>query len=366
MRHLIINNKKIEFKENQTLLDAASQAGISIPTLCQSETCYCDNSCELSIAENIDTGELISTSTTLATEGLNITTESSKVFEARKSKLTSIFSTGAHNCFTAKLPEGKCAPGHLEARDLEWHDHECPAKGVCVLQKMAGKHKVPVRDVPLQIETPVVDNRSPFIARDYSRCIKCGQCISTCQDIGQSAISRNSFNGTWHPSVDMEKCTHCGQCIEACPVGALFDKKALGITKKKVKKVQTTCPYCGTGCQLILHVKDEKIIKVTADENIAPNKGRLCVKGRFGYDFIYSKNRLKTPLIKENGEFREASWDEALDLVASKFMKIRDEHGPDAIAGLSCARSITEDSYNMQKLFRATIGTNNIDHCART
>jgi formate dehydrogenase major subunit len=105
---------------------------------------------------------------------------------------------------------------------------------------------------------------------------------------------------------------------------------------------------------------------VTAVEDAAPNRGRLCVKGRFGYDFIYSEERLKTPLIRENGNFREASWDEALDLVATRFKEIIAKHGPDAIAGVSCARSINEDSYQMQKLFRAVIGTNNIDHCART
>jgi formate dehydrogenase major subunit len=115
-----------------------------------------------------------------------------------------------------------------------------------------------------------------------------------------------------------------------------------------------------------LHVKDGRIAKVTAVEDAMPNQGRLCVKGRFAYDFIYSEDRLKTPLIKENGKFREASWDEALDLVAGKFKEIIVKHGPDAIAGVSCARSINEDSYQMQKLFRAVIGTNNIDHCART
>jgi formate dehydrogenase major subunit len=131
--------------------------------------------------------------------------------------------------------------------------------------------------------------------------------------------------------------------------------------------VRTTCPYCGVGCQLRLHVKNGRIMKVTAVEDGAPNKGRLCVKGRFGYDFIYSEDRLRTPLIKEkNGEFRETSWEEALDLVAGKFKEIIAEQGHDAIAGVSCARSINEDSYQMQKLFRAVIGTNNIDHCART
>jgi formate dehydrogenase major subunit len=114
-------------------------------------------------------------------------------------------------------------------------------------------------------------------------------------------------------------------------------------------------------------VKDGKVIKVTGVEGAQPNQGRLCVKGRFGYDFIHSPERLTTPLIKQaDGSFAEASWDEALDLVAERFMEIKRKHGPDAIAGVSCARSINEDSYNMQKLFRAVIGTNNIDHCART
>ena len=139
--------------------------------------------------------------------------------------------------------------------------------------------------------------------------------------------------------------------------------KWLGVPERSVV---TTCTYCGVGCQMWLHMKEGKIVKVTAVDEAAPNRGRLCVKGRFGYDFIYSDERLKTPLIRENGAFRETSWDEALDLVADRFKKIIAEHGPDAIAGVSCARSLNEDSYQMQKLFRGAIGTNNIDHCART
>ena len=162
-------------------------------------------------------------------------------------------------------------------------------------------------------------------------------------------------------------CVFCGQCVEVCPTGALTEKKMRGQGRPwETKRIRTTCPYCGVGCQMWLHVKDDRIVKVTAVEGAAPNDGRLCVKGRFGYDFIYSEERLKTPLIRENGQFREASWDEALDLVASKFGEVIEKHGPDAIAGVSCARSINEDSYQMQKLFRAVFKTNNIDHCART
>jgi formate dehydrogenase major subunit len=119
------------------------------------------------------------------------------------------------------------------------------------------------------------------------------------------------------------------------------------------------------GCQLELHVKGDQIIRVTGVDDAQPNQGHLCVKGRFGYDFIYSKDRLTTPLIREGEVFREASWEEAIGLIATKFNQIIRESGPDAIAGVSCSRSINEDSYNMQRLFREVVGTNNIDNCAR-
>ena len=150
-------------------------------------------------------------------------------------------------------------------------------------------------------------------------------------------------------------------------MGALTEKKAKGLGRAwEMEKVRTTCPYCGVGCQMWLHVKDGRITRISAVEEAQPHEGRLCVKGRFGYDFIYSEERLKTPLIRENGSFREASWDEALDLVAARFKEIIAKHGPDSVAGVSSSRSINEDSYQMQKLFRAGFGTNNIDNCART
>jgi predicted molibdopterin-dependent oxidoreductase YjgC len=127
----------------------------------------------------------------------------------------------------------------------------------------------------------------------------------------------------------------------------------------------TTCTYCGVGCQLWLHIKDGKIIKVTGVENGVPNRGRLCVKGRFGFEFVHSAERLTRPLIKEGGKFREASWDEALDLVARRFTEIKEAHGPDSLAGLSSARVTNEENYLMQKLIRTGFGSNNVDHCAR-
>jgi predicted molibdopterin-dependent oxidoreductase YjgC len=129
--------------------------------------------------------------------------------------------------------------------------------------------------------------------------------------------------------------------------------------------VRTTCTYCGVGCQLYLHVKEDRVVKISGVPDVAPNYGSLCVKGRFGYDFIDSPDRLTTPLIKENGEFREASWDEALDLVARKLDDIKTEFGPDSIGVLTSARITNEENYVAQKFARAVLKTNNVDHCAR-
>jgi predicted molibdopterin-dependent oxidoreductase YjgC len=129
--------------------------------------------------------------------------------------------------------------------------------------------------------------------------------------------------------------------------------------------VRTTCSYCGVGCQLYLHVKDNQVVKVTGVEDVAPNYGSLCVKGRFGYDFINSSDRLTSPLIKENGKFRESTWEEALDLVANKFGDIKAANGSGSLAVLTSARITNEENYIAQKFARAVLKTNSVDHCAR-
>ena len=133
----------------------------------------------------------------------------------------------------------------------------------------------------------------------------------------------------------------------------------------ELKKVPTICSYCGVGCTLVLNVKDDKVVKVTSDKDLGMNKGWTCVKGRFGFDYVHSPDRLTEPLIKENGQFRQAAWDEALDKVAEGLKKVKDEHGPDAIGFLVSAKCTNEENYLLQKLARAALGTNNVDHCAR-
>jgi len=134
--------------------------------------------------------------------------------------------------------------------------------------------------------------------------------------------------------------------------------------QKDIREVDTVCPYCGCGCSLTLHIRRNRVIRVSSKENTI-NEGWLCSKGRFGFSFINSPERLKTPLIKEKGKFREASWDEAFDLIVSKLKKIRKKHGPDSIGGLASARCTNEENYLFQKFIRAAVGTNNVDHCAR-
>lgn len=161
-------------------------------------------------------------------------------------------------------------------------------------------------------------------------------------------------------------CVFCGECIQACPVGTLVEKDARYDWRPwSNRKVRTTCSYCGVGCQLDFHIQDNRIVKITGAEKTPPNYGSLCVKGRFGFNFIHSEDRLQTPLIKENGKFREATWDEALDLTAKRLAEIKEKNGPDSIGVLTSARITNEDNYVAMKFTRAVLKTNNIDHCAR-
>jgi predicted molibdopterin-dependent oxidoreductase YjgC len=150
-------------------------------------------------------------------------------------------------------------------------------------------------------------------------------------------------------------------------VGALVEKDARGKVRPGdiQKSVRTTCTYCGVGCQTELQVKENGVVKITGVEGVAPNYGSLCVKGRFGFDFIGSPERLKTPLIRQKDGFREATWDEALDLVARRLGEIKAASGPDSIGVLTSARITNEENYIAQKFTRAVLKTNNIDHCAR-
>jgi predicted molibdopterin-dependent oxidoreductase YjgC len=213
-----------------------------------------------------------------------------------------------------------------------------------------------------------------MIIRDFSRCILCGRCVQACNEVQVNRAISFGYRGKQakivaagdRPLKDSD-CVFCGECVQACPVGALVEKKARYEWRpwEEDRKVRTTCTYCGVGCQVHLHARDNRIVKVNGVEKTAPNYGSLCVKGRFAFDFVGSGDRLTTPLIRENGELREATWDEALDKVAGELGRIKEAHGPDSIGLLTSARVTNEDNYVAMKFTRAVLQTNNIDHCAR-
>jgi len=371
---LLLNGKTISFRSGQTILEVARENGVEIPTLCYLKDATPTGACRICLVEVEGARNLAAACVTPASPNMVIRTDSPKVMRARRLNIELLLASGNHNCLVQDMDLNSWTDFQLTTMSKEEHQDLCPAYGDCRLQELAIQYQVKGgRFKPTETSYPT-ESINPFIVRDFSRCVLCGRCVQACNEVVVNRAISYGYRGceskivaagdrAYHES----ECVFCGQCVEVCPVGALVEKKSVGLARANdLKKVRTTCPYCGVGCQMWLHVKAGKIVKVTAAEEAAPNQGRLCVKGRFGYDFIYSNERLKTPLIRENGDFREASWDEALDLVANRFKQIISEHGPDAIAGVSCARSINEDSYQMQKLFRAVIGTNNIDHCART
>ena len=371
---ITINGVPCTFEPGETILDVATRNNLEIPTLCYLKGTTPTGTCGICVVEIDGYQDLELSCSTVAKDKMVIKTASPRVVARRKAVLEELLSSGNHNCTIGSSGDDAWTQFQMAVVDNDGYEELCPAWGDCKLQELAykyqvqGKHTdVPAREIPLELS-------NPMIIRDSSRCIMCGRCVAACNEV---QVNRAIAVGTWkgqpkivageEDSLITSDCVFCGECVQACPVGALVEKKALNAIRPwETEKIRTTCPYCGVGCQQWLHVKDGKIVKVTGVEEGHPNEGRLCVKGRFGYDFIYAEDRLKTPLIRENGELRKATWDEALDLVAAKFTQIIEESGPDALAGVSCARSINEDSYQMQKLFRAVFKTNNIDHCART
>ncbi len=371
---MMINGHTVSFTPGQTILEAAQAVDIWIPTLCHLKGATPTGACRVCLVEVEGARTLQTACSTPAAAGMVVQTESPKVVEARRMVLELLIASGNHNCAINHDGQGEWTDFQLAVQANDGSGDLCPVWGDCKLQDLAFRYQVKGdRFIPEPGAYPT-EMANPLIVRDFSRCILCGRCVQACNEVQVNRAISHGYRGVEskivaagdRPLIDSE-CVFCGECIQACPVGALVEKKSRYQWRPwKETTVRTTCPYCGVGCQQLLHVQDGRIVKVTGVEEAEPNQGRLCVKGRFGYDFIYSEDRLKTPLIREGDDFREASWDEALDLVASRFKEIIDASGPDAVAGVSCARSINEDSYQMQKLFRAVFKTNNIDHCART
>lgn len=349
---LTINGINVEAKEGMTILQAAREYGIHIPTLCYLEGVNDIGSCRLCVVEIEGESVLRTACNTKVKEGMVVFTRSEKVINARKTVLKLIMAEHTGNCLC------------------------CDKNGDCELQKYCIEYGVETTEYVGATNEKNMDKQdeNPFLSYDPGKCITCQRCVSTCSKIaGRKAIQlgkkgvQTLIKVPFGEGFDTSLCESCGNCAQACPTGALTMKRRKEYRPWEVTRVRTTCPHCATGCQMDLIVKDGKIVDVEGAFGPS-NKGLLCVKGRSAsFDFVTSPERLKNPLIKnkETGEFEEAAWEEALDLVAEKFLEIRNNYGGEALAGFACSRSANEDIYMLQKMVRTSFKSNNTDNCAR-
>ncbi len=370
---IVINGSNLSFDPGETILNVAVRNQIDIPTLCHLKGATPTGECRICVIEIEGGDELLQACSTPAANGMVIKTESPKVIRSRKETIRQMLASGNHNCAVRGADNADWTEFQLGVHQYDGGSNLCPAWGDCRLQDLAYRYQVSCDQFSKEDILYPMEAVNPFIVRDFSRCIKCGRCVQACNEIqvnnaigfGYEGSAKKIITPEDKPLKDSE-CVFCGECIQACPVGALVEKDTRYTARPwETKKIQTTCSYCGVGCQLHLHVKDNRVVKVTGVEGAPPNYGSLCVKGRFGFNFINSPERLTSPMIRENGTLRKASYEEAINLVAEKFEKIKKDYGADTIGVLTSARISNEENYMAQKFTRAVLKTNNIDHCAR-
>ena len=351
--NLQVNGIGVATPANSRVLDALRTAGFDVPTLCYDERIGPKGTCRMCLVEVTVNGQTqtVASCTSFAAEDQKVETHTEALKDYRKTLLEMLLS---ETSAAKKFPDDD-ATAHSEFyRAVREYDAKADA-------------------IPFLTRRKPAADPNPFIQRDYDLCIACYRCTSICNEweqAGAIAIDGRGqdsqiFSFFGNNLLD-SPCTFCGQCINTCPTGALTDRKLAGIDPHETETTKTICPYCGVGCGINLVTHGDELVGTQPDFS-APSRGSLCVKGQFAsWEFVKSEQRLKYPLIRRDGVLQRASWDEALDLVASKFKQIVEEDGPDSIVCWASARVVTEANYLLQKFARVAIGTNNIDNCSRT
>lgn len=350
-----INDKLYSFQEGETILSFVRRyfGKDFVPTLCDApnlEPFGACRVCSVDVALVQDGPCKVQASChTPVMPGSFIYTDSERIHKLRKNIIELVLTDHPLDCLT------------------------CEVNNNCELQTVAAR--VGIRDVRYPEGKNHLDRKKdlshPYMTSDFSKCINCARCVRACDEVqGELVLSMagrgfdahiiKSFNNDFAGS----DCVSCGACAQACPTSAIsdvFESKSVSADKK----VRTICTYCGVGCNLEVAVTNGKVKSIQAPYDAAVNQGHTCLKGRFAFSFYNHPDRLKTPMIRRNGELQPASWDEAYDYIASELIRIKEKYGPDAIGAISSARCTNEENYLMQKFVRAVIGTNNVDSCAR-
>jgi formate dehydrogenase major subunit len=362
-----LDGREVEAQPGETIFRVARRYDIELPHLCYSPKpgYRPDGNCRVCMVEIEGERVLAASCIRTPTAGMKINTQTDRARASRKMVIELLMAD---------------QPPRDAARDPEsdfW--------------KTATRQHVSASRFPSRGTQPAPDRSHPAMAVNLDACIQCNLCVRACREVqvndvigmaGRGAHEKIVFD--FDDPMGQSTCVACGECVQACPTGALMPATVMNEQNVRTgfadRQVNSVCPYCGVGCQLTYHIKNDKLLYVTG-KNGPANENRLCVKGRFGFDYVHNPERLKQPMIRKDGvpkiphevidpknpwtHFRPATWEEALDYAASGLRKIRDTHGPRALAGFGSAKGSNEEAYLFQKLVRAGFGTNNVDHCTR-
>ena len=352
---LTIDGRSVSASDGVSLYDVISSTGKIVPAMCYHYTFDPFGSCGMCLVMVEGKKAPVRSCTAKAAAGMIVRTEGDDLFQARK----------------------KAVEKHLSVHPLDCP--VCDADGHCELQDMAFQHQVTNLANAKQKLIPE-DTRSLVLDFNMNRCIACGECINVCKDVlmidALQFMKKGGFNQVVAKGDQPLSCEFCGDCLAVCPVGAITNKFSKYLYKPwQLKKTTTTCNYCGDGCQMHVETKDREVVRVTSPlswknkwgdrSETAKGHGGICVRGRFGFEYIDSTARLQQPLMRRDGKLVEAPWLEAVHSVVDRLADIKAKHGPDAIAGLITARCTNEELYLFQKLMRVAIGTNQLDSSAR-